>query len=206
MFQPDLFTKDTLAGPGKLATDVATLPVTPERNSAKAEAVCTENEWLDLPAVLERIAHISTRPRYTFIVLNLIARAAGRSNSAGPYIEDKGRAIPVHDWLSNALLPMAQRDGRRRAVVKEVRRNLDNKGLLPPNSEAADQLIAEEVRERLLHSGRTNVSRAVSDLDRAGLLQRHYQGYRVDHCNRGAQREAVYTIIPTVYAALGKHS
>jgi len=28
----------------------------------------------------------------------------------------------------------------------------------------------------------------------AGLLRRHYQGYRVDHHNRGAQRQAVYTL------------
>jgi hypothetical protein len=134
----------------------------------------------------------------------LIARAAGGSNSAGPYVEDKGRAIPVRDWLSNALLPMAQRDARRRAVVDQVRSDLNRKGLLPPNEDAAERLIADEVRERLLHSGRTNVSRAVSDLVRAGLVRRHYQGYRVDHCNRGAQREAVYTITPAVHAALGK--
>jgi len=44
-------------------------------------------------------------------------------------------------------------------------------------------------------SGRCNVRRAASDLVRAGLLRRHYQGYRVDHENRGAQREAVYTIV-----------
>jgi hypothetical protein len=29
----------------------------------------------------------------------------------------------------------------------------------------------------------------------AGLLRRHYQGYRVDHRNRGGQRHAVYTLI-----------
>jgi predicted transcriptional regulator len=60
----------------------------------------------------------------------------------------------------------------------------------------------EEIEARILRSGRTNVSRAVSDLVRAGLLQRHYQGYRVDHPNRRAQREAVYTIAPDVRRAL----
>ncbi|ATI83285.1 hypothetical protein A6768_12010 [Sphingobium yanoikuyae] len=159
---------------------------------------------LDLPAVLERLARTSSRPRYTFMVLNLIARAAGRSDSAGPYVQENGHAIPVRDWLSYALLPMAQRDARRRAVVDQVRSDLERKGLLPSDQGLAEQLVADGVRERLLHSGRTNVSRAVSDLVRAGLLRRHYQGYRVDHCNRGAQREAVYTIIPSVQAALGK--
>jgi hypothetical protein len=60
----------------------------------------------------------------------------------------------------------------------------------------------DEVEARILRSGRTNASRAVSDLVRAGLLHRHYQGYRVDHPNRGAQREAVYTIAPDVRLAL----
>jgi predicted transcriptional regulator len=60
----------------------------------------------------------------------------------------------------------------------------------------------EEVQARILRSGRTKVSRAVSDLVRAGLLHRHYQLYRVDHPNRGAQREAVYTIAPEVRLAL----
>ena len=112
--------------------------------------------------------------------------------------------IPVRDWLSDALLPMAQRDARRRAIVEEVRRDLERKGMLPPDREAADRIVSDEVRERLLHSGRTNVSRAVSDLVRAGLVHRHYQGYCVDHCNRGAQREAVYTIAPAVQRVLGK--
>jgi hypothetical protein len=33
------------------------------------------------------------------------------------------------------------------------------------------------------------------------LLHRHYQGYRVDHPNRRAQREAVYTIATDVRMA-----
>jgi len=72
-------------------------------------------------------------------------------------------------------------------------------------SENASDLVQqqeEEIEARILRSGRTNVSRAESDLVRAGLLHRHYQGYRVDHPNRGAQREAVYTIAPDVRRAL----
>lgn len=52
--------------------------------------------------------------------------------------------------------------------------------------------------------GRSNVSRAVSDLVRAGLLTRHYQGYEVDHQNRGAQRQVGYTITPEARSALGR--
>lgn len=203
MFQPDLFTKDTVAAGATLAANIVTLRVEQRRKQASAVAWPANDEDLDLPAVLERLARISTRPRYTFMVLNLIARAAGRSNSAGPYVQEKGRAIPVRDWLSDALIPMAHRDVRRRAVVDQVRCDLKHKGMLPSDPAAAEQRIADEVRERLLHSGRTNVSRAVSDLVRAGLIHRHYQGYRVDHANRGAQREAVYTIVPAVQCALG---
>jgi hypothetical protein len=206
MFQPDVFTKDTVAEGATLAADIVTLRVEQGRKQAAAPGWAANDEDLDLAAVLERLARISTRPRYTFMVLNLIARAAGRSNSAGPYItcRRRGARIRVRDWLSDALLPMAQRDVRRPAVIDQVRCDLEHKGLLPSDVAAAEQRIADEVRERLLHSGRTNVSRAVSDLVRAGLIHRHYQGYRVDHANRGAQREAVYTIVPAVQCALGK--
>jgi hypothetical protein len=80
-----------------------------------------------------------------------------------------------------------------------------HKGMLPSDREAlTEQSSQTRSAKGLLHSGRTNVSRAVSDLVRAGLICRHYQGYRVDHSNRGAQREAVYTIVPAVQCALGK--
>ncbi|MBB3374229.1 MULTISPECIES: hypothetical protein [unclassified Novosphingobium] len=210
MFQPDLFASEpatslppsragrrprrALAGKGA--------PVAGPDGGADAARVQPPHD-IDLPAVLEKLAEVSTRPRYTFMVLNLIARAAGTSDSAGPYVREGGQAIPVRDWLSDALIPMAQRDARRRAVVEEVRAQLARKGTLPADPAQAEQAIATELRDRLRHSGRTNVSRAVSDLVRAGLIRRHYQGYCVDHENRGAQREAVYTIIPAVKRALG---
>lgn len=158
---------------------------------------------LNLPALLERLSDISPRPRYTFMVLNLIARAAGTSGSAGPYVTDGDHAVPVRDWLSDALLPVAKRDSRRRMLADQVRAELERKGGLPDEPGLADAIVGDEVRARLLRSGRTNVSRAVSDLVRAGFVRRHYQGYRVDHQNRGAQREAVYTITPAVKRALG---
>lgn len=159
---------------------------------------------LDLPALLDKLTDVSARPRYTFMVLNLIARAAGPSDSLGPYVRDRGEVIPVRDWLSDAMAPVARRDARRRAILDKVRNDLRGKGDLPEDPDLAEQLVAREVRDRLRQSGRTNVSRAVSDLVRAGFLRRHYQGYRVDHDNRGAGREAVYTITPAVRRALGR--
>ena len=204
MLQLNLFTKDTVAEGTDCAVAVATPRVGEKDVHTPRSALKVSDTDLDLPSLLERLAAVSSRPRYTYMVLNLIARAAGQSNSAGPHVRENGRVTPVRDWLSDALLPMAQRDFRRRAVVEQVRSDLESKNLLPPDRDAAEQIVADEVRERLLHSGRTNVSRAVSDLVRAGLVHRHYQGYRVDHHNRGAQREAVYTIAPAVLRALGK--
>lgn len=155
--------------------------------------------------MIERIAVHSTRPRYAFMVLNLIARAAGGGDSAGPYVQDGAGRQPIRDWLCEALVPMAHRDARRRAIVAAVREELVALGRLPDDAAAAARMIDEGVRARVRQSGRCNVSRAVSDLVRAGLVQRHYQGFRVDHHNRGAQREAVYTLTRDARVAL-RHS
>ena len=74
----------------------------------------------------------------------------------------------------------------------------------PADTSDAERRVEEEVQARIMRSGRTNISRAVSDLVRAGLLRRHYQGYRIDHANRGAQREAVYTVTPEARSALSR--
>ncbi|MET0364547.1 MAG: hypothetical protein ABW169_07820 [Sphingobium sp.] len=158
----------------------------------------------NLAMLIDRIAVYSRRPRYTFMVLNLIAEAAGSSDRAGPYVNAGGLRQPIRDWLCDALLPLAHRDPRRRAIIARVRSDLAQKALLPDDAAAAEQLVEKEVREQVRRSGRCNVSTAVSDLVRAGLLRRHYQGFRVDHHNRGAQREAVYTLLPETRAALAQ--
>lgn len=161
------------------------------------------SEALNLPMLIERLAQVSARPRYAFLVLNLIAKAAGNnSRSAGPYVEEADQRIPLRDWLCDALLPIAKRDARRIAIVNDVTAKLLQSEQLPSDARAAARLVDEEVKARVRQSGRCNVSRAVSDLVRAGLVRRHYQGYRVDHQNRGAQREAVYTITDVAAAAL----
>lgn len=157
---------------------------------------------LGMPDVIERISVHSRRPRYAFMVLNLIARAAGQGDSAGPYVQDGDRRVQIRDWLCDALIPIAHRDARRRAIVGQVRDELRYRAALPSDAAEAERLVEEEVRQRVRQSGRCNVSRAVSDLVRAGLLRRHYQGYRVDHANRGGHREAVYTLTPDARIAL----
>ncbi|USI74876.1 hypothetical protein [Sphingomonas morindae] len=159
---------------------------------------------LDVPALLERLQAASSRPRYAFMVLSLIAQAADAAGQAGPYVREANSLTPLRDWLCDALAPMAERDHRRIALRAAVRRDLERDGRLGDlDADVASRRIDAEVRERVRASGKTNVSRAVSDLVRAGLMRRHYQGYRVDHVNRGAQRQAVYTIPAPVRRALG---
>ena len=155
-----------------------------------------------LPALLSRLQDISERPRYAFMVLNLIIRASGPSGRAGPFVREGDSLVPVRDWLSDALVPMAGRAPSRLALTGAVRDALAEAGQLPDDLEKAGLMVATEVAERMRKTGRTNVSRAVSDLVRAGLLQRYYKGYRVDHDHRGAGRQAVYVVTAEARAAL----
>lgn len=156
---------------------------------------------IGMPEIIEIVSAHSRRPRYAFMVLNLIARAAGGRDRAGPYVQDGDRRVQIRDWLCEALIPVAQRDPRRRAIIETVRSELERSRRLPNDPVEAEWLVQEGVRARVLRSGRCNVSRAVSDLVNAGLLKRHYQGVYVDHANRGAQREAVYVLTPAVRMA-----
>lgn len=186
MIQPDLFEGDVVSR------------LTP------AEAAATCSVPADLPAILERLAATCERPRYSFMVLNLIAQASAGTGCAGPYISQGDERVSVRDWLSQALSPVARRKHHRAAMIARASSELAAAGQLPKDPEQRELAIAAEVQRRVQHSRRTNVSRAVSELVRAGLVQRHYQGYRVDHVNRGAQRQAVYTIRKDVRIALAR--
>ncbi|WP_404478660.1 hypothetical protein [Novosphingobium sp. BL-52-GroH] len=158
----------------------------------------------EIAAVMEAIASRSARPRYTFMVLDLIAGVADANGQAGPYVRQGKELVPIREWLADAMAPTAARHHQRRAIVESIRGELEVKGLLPKRDSDAKSLVAEEVALRVRSSGMTSVSRAVSELVRAGLITRHYQGYKVDHANRGAQRLAVYTVTSGAKAALGR--
>jgi len=170
------------------------------------DAAPAQTAELDLPTLLDRLTLASERPRYSFMVLTLIDRVADAKGAAGPWVQTERGEMPIRDWLTDALISVARRDPRRMAITDQVRRNLERRQDLPDDPAAAEAVLQEEVRARMRVSGRTNISRAVSDLVRAGLLRRHYQGYRVDHVNRGAQRQAVYTIVPEARRALARAS
>ncbi|AXB78560.1 hypothetical protein [Novosphingobium sp. P6W] len=180
MFQPDLFTAAVEPMP---AARVSSGPLT-------------------LPGMLRRLTDVCERPRYSYMVLNLIAQASSATGSAGPYVSEGGKLVPIREWLCDALMPVAHHDSRRAAVIERVRSDLLARGLMPADADQAEILVRETVEQRLRHSALTNVSRAVSELVRAGLVRRHYQGYRVDHQNRGAQRQAVYTVTEEALGAI----
>jgi len=153
---------------------------------------------LDLPLIMQRVTANSSRPRYTFMVLDLISRLARENGSVGPYIRDGEALVPIREWLSLAISPIASHHHRRIAMMEHVRAGLAATGRLCGDQALAEQTVDEEVRDRVRTSGMTAVSRAVSELVKAGLVTRHYQGFCVDHENRGAKRLAVYTISPAV--------
>lgn len=155
-----------------------------------------------LPDIVRVIAEHSTRPRYTFMVLDLIARVARPNGEAGPLVRDGQALVPIREWLAATIALSSARNHQRRDTAAKVRANLETAGELPVDPAEADRLVEAQVGERIRDTGMTAISRAVSELVRAGLIRRHYQGFLVDHENRGAQRHAVYTITPTVRAAL----
>lgn len=154
--------------------------------------------------MLEQIAQCSTRPRYAFMLLTLIADAARADGSAGPMVDVGAGLVPLRDWLCDALTPMGARDPRRQALEDRIRDGMARAGELPADPTDARRAIDEQVRHRVRASGKSNLSRAVSELVKVGLLRRHYQGYRVDHHNRGAQRQAVYTLMGRARSLIGR--
>ncbi|PNU03487.1 hypothetical protein [Novosphingobium guangzhouense] len=154
--------------------------------------------------LLDRVAQASSRPRYAFMVLSLIAEIARPDGSAGPFIQRDGRTTLLRDWLCDALAPMGARDPKRLMLAEKVRTELLASGKAPSEPEAAAAAITAELHERVRKSGKTNLSRAVSELVQAGLIRRHYQGFRIDHHNRGAGRHAVYTLVGGARCLMGR--
>ena len=148
-----------------------------------------------MATLLDLLAETSSRPRYAFMVLNLIAEVAGADGTAGPFIVRDGASIALRDWLGQSLTPMGGRAPRRLALAERLHEELAREGVLPADPVLAKAFVAAQVQDRVLASGKTNLSRAVSELVRAGLLRRHYAGDYIDHHNRGGQRHVVYTIV-----------
>lgn len=147
-----------------------------------------------MSSLLDCLAQASSRPRYAFMVLSLIAEAADASGEAGPFVQRGRQQVTLRDWLCDSLAPMGGRDPRRIALAERVKSDLILEDRMPTDPAKAAALVEDEVRQRVRASGKTNLSRAVSELVGAGLLRRYYKGYAIDHENRGGQRHAVYVL------------
>lgn len=147
-----------------------------------------------MSSLLNCLSQASSRPRYAFMVLSLIAEVADEKGEAGPFVRRGRQAFALRDWLCDSLAPMGARDPRRVALTERVRSDLILEDRMPEDLEHAAQVIEDEVRARVRASGKSNLSRAVSELVGAGLLRRYYKGYAIDQENRGGQRHAVYVL------------
>ena len=114
----------------------------------------------DIAAVLERLAQVSSRPRYAFMLLNLIAQVAGPDGSAGPWIKRDNELVSLRDWLCDALTPMAQRSARNVALAERVHRDLVRSGVLPRDAQDAQRAVTEEMRARIRTAGKIKIGRA----------------------------------------------
>ncbi|RXR23686.1 hypothetical protein [Sphingobium fluviale] len=145
------------------------------------------------------LAGASARPRYAFLVLQLVADARGK---AGPIISAGGSPMLLRDWLCGQLMPMSSQPARRAGLRARVTAAIAGELCGDPVRDAVR--IDQAVEEQALAVGTANVSRAISDLARAGLMTRHYAGYATNHENRGGGRHAVYVVEPDVLRLLRK--
>ena len=155
-----------------------------------------------LGSIFAVLAACSARPRYAFLVLQLVAEAADGAGRAGPLVHFASGPMGLRDWLCTQLMPMSERNVRRAALRARVIYGLAAK--LTGEPEHDEPIISVALEEHVLAVGRANVSRAISDLVKAGLLRRYYAGYATDHVNRGGRRQAVYVIEPHGLVAMGK--
>jgi predicted transcriptional regulator len=160
-----------------------------------------QTHFSSIGSIYATLAKVSARPRYAFLVLQLVIEAADAKGRAGPLVrEGSNPPLYLRDWLCAQLLPLSERDDRRSALRARVIKTLEDR--LTGNAEADEAVIAEAVEEQVLAAGRTNISRAISDLVKAGYLSRHYTGYATNHTNRGGGRHAVYVVEPQILVAL----
>jgi len=155
-----------------------------------------------LGGIYALLSQASSRPRYAFLVLQLIAELADERGHAGPFVKTEGRAVLLREWLCDQLLPMSERPGRRASLRRRVEAAMA--GSLSGNPELDAQRIEQAVDDQVRAVGRANVSRAVSELVKAGIVSRFYQGFATNHVHQGGGRNVVYVVKPEVLQLLPK--
>jgi len=150
--------------------------------------------------ILDRLSEVSSRPRYAFAVLNLLAEQAGPGSKVGPFIHDEDGVLPLRTWIGKRLSRISGRNQRRKKIEQRIRQELADK--LPEDMFEAQKIIDAAVEEHVCATGADNFSRVVTELEKAGYVSRFYQGYRSNHANRGGLRNLVCVLDADVSAAL----
>jgi len=134
---------------------------------------------IDLGVIFDRLSVHSRRPRFAFMVLNLLSEAADSRGRAGPLVTHNGETLPVRLWLGGTLARMGENHRRRADMRRRVATMIEQAAepdegqvVTPPTEEDLDKAVQERAR---VTSG-ANVSRAVSDLVKCGLVKRAYAG------------------------------
>ena len=64
------------------------------------------------------LVEASSRPRYAFLVLQLVAEIADGRGQAGPFVAQGGVPMLLREWLCSQLLPMSEQPARRAARAR----------------------------------------------------------------------------------------
>ncbi len=159
------------------------------------------NAPMSVSNILDHLATTSTRPRYAFAVLALLAEQAGPTGKTGPFITDEDQEkLSLREYIGKHLARMSGRDNRRKQLERRIREELQDK--LPEDLFEAQRIVDQAVHERVRATGADNFSRIVGELEKCGYIARYYEGYRTPHSNRGGLRNLVCVLDPDVSAAL----
>lgn len=153
-----------------------------------------------LGSIYALLSQASRRPRYAFLVLQLVAELADQNGRAGPFVRSQSGTVLLRDWLCEQLLPISEQSGRRTALRTRIKSAIE--GSLSGNPDLDAARVERAVDEQVRAVGRANVSRAVSELVKAGIMSRFYQGYATNHEHPGGRRNVVYVINPEVLRLL----
>lgn len=159
------------------------------------------NAALQVGDILDQLAQASRRPRYAFMVLNLLAEQANREGKAGPFVMVHGNLLPLRDWIGMRMAIMSGRTkSRRQALERRVREELKDR--LPEDLFHAADMIDAAIDDRIRTAGADNFSRVLSELEHCGFVRRFYQGRFTNHENRGGLRNLACVIDREALAAL----
>src|SRR3546814_1732208 len=110
------------------------------------------NAPMSVSNILDQLATTSSRPRYAFAVLALLAEQAGPTGKTGPFITDEDEEkLPLREYIGKRLARMSGRDSRRRQLESRIREDL--KDVLTEGLFEAPRIVDEKVHSRVRATG-----------------------------------------------------